>query len=337
MASASSAGVRRWRRLPGELLKRAAWAAVLTAVRASLWFSPRPAALLIRAVFRRTGVAVDRGLAAHAPEGIERLADEPYGDGPDAVLDVYRRTEARAPAPTIVWVHGGAFVGGSKEELRHWFELLAHEGYTVVAPRYSLAPGATYPTPVRQVMAVLGHVCAHAGRLCVDPHRLVLAGDSAGAQLAAQVATLVTSHAYAEQVGIEPRIRPDQLRGVVLCCGAYDPSLDDTPSVFVRAVLWAYSGTRDLAGDPAFGLTAVPSHVTADFPPVFVTAGNADPLLPQTAALVERLDALGVETDTLLFPPDTRPPLGHEYQFLLDTSAGREALSRILAFLARRT
>ena len=291
---------------------------------------------MIRAVFRRTGAAIDRGLAGHAPGGIERLADEPYGDGPDDVLDVYHRTGARGPAPTIVWVHGGAFVGGSKEELRHWFELLADEGYTVVAPRYSLAPESTYPTPVRQVMAVLGHVCARAGRLRVDPERLVLAGDSAGAQLAAQVATLVTSHAYAEQVGIEPRIRPDQLRGVVLCCGAYDPSLDDTPSVFVRAVLWAYSGRRDLAGDPAFGLMAVPSHVTADFPPAFVTAGNADPLLPQTAALVERLDALGVETDTLLFPPDTRPPLGHEYQFLLDTPAGREALSRILAFLARR-
>jgi len=52
--------------------------------------------------------------------------------------------------------------------------------------------------------------------------------------------------------------------------------------------------------------------------------------------LVERLDALGIEIDTLLFLPDTSPPLGHEYQFLLDTPAGREALSRILAFLARR-
>jgi acetyl esterase/lipase len=106
--------------------------------------------------------------------------------------------------------------------------------------------------------------------------------------------------------------------------------------VFVHAVLWAYSGTRHLAGDPAFGLMAVPSHVTADFPPVFVTAGNADPLLPQTTALVERLGALGIETDTLLFPPDTSPRLGHEYQFQLDTPAGRVALSRILAFPARR-
>jgi acetyl esterase/lipase len=309
---------------------------VLAAVRASLWFSPRPAALMIRAVFRRTGAAIDRGLAGHAPQGIERLADEPYGDGPDAVLDVYHRTGAPAPAPTIVWVHGGAFVGGSKEELRHWFELLADEGYTVVAPRYSLAPESTYPTQVRQVMAVIGHVCTHAGRLHVDPGRLVLAGDSAGAQLAAQVATLVTSPVYAEQVGIDAGVRPDQLRGVVLCCGAYDPSLFESPSVFVRAVLWAYSGTRDLARDPAFGLMAVPAHVTADFPPVFVTAGNADPLLPQTIALVERLHALGVETDLLMFPPDTSPPLGHEYQFLLDTPAGREALSRIRAFLARR-
>lgn len=102
----------------------------------------------------------------------------------------------------------------------------------------------------------------------------------------------------------------------------------------MRAVLWAYSGTRDVASDERFALTAVPRHVTPAFPPTFLTAGNADPLLPHTTSLAARLQELGVETDTLLFPADTDPPLGHEYQFRLDTTAGQEALRRILAFLA---
>ena len=102
-------------------------------------------------------------------------------------------------------------------------------------------------------------------------------------------------------------------------------------------MLWAYSGRRDFARDPAFALLSVVDHVTSAFPPALVTVGNRDPLRRHSELLVERLRAEALEPDTLFFPADHVPPLGHEYQFDLDTEAGRLFLDRLRAFLARRT
>ena len=77
-------------------------------------------------------------------------------------------------------------------------------------------------------------------------------------------------------------------------------------------------------------------NVTADFPPMFISVGNDDPLAPHSRLLVETAAKLGVSVDGLFFPDDYKPPLPHEYQFNLDTEAGREALQRTLAFLKGR-
>lgn len=74
--------------------------------------------------------------------------------------------------------------------------------------------------------------------------------------------------------------------------------------------------------------------MTADFPPAFISAGNADPLLRHSTALAETLASHGVSVDSLFFPSDYAPGLPHEYQFNLDTDAGRLALDRSGAFLA---
>jgi acetyl esterase/lipase len=218
--------------------------------------------------------------------------------------------------------------------------MIADAGFTVVGLRYSLAPEATYPTPIRQVMTALAHLQNSADRLHVDPTRLVLAGDSAGAQISAQVAAMITNPDYARQVGVASTVDPAQLRGVALCCGIFDLAAINPSSSFknfFKAVGWAYSGTRDYQHNQPFVATvSVTNHLTADFPPTFLTAGNADPLAPQSAALAALLTAKGVEVDTLFYPPDHQPPLGHEYQFDLDLEDGRIALQRLLAFFSHR-
>jgi acetyl esterase len=76
--------------------------------------------------------------------------------------------------------------------------------------------------------------------------------------------------------------------------------------------------------------------VTGEFPPSFISAGNGDPLLPQSIALADRLASRGVRVERLFFVSDRQPPLPHEDQFSLDNEAGRLALERSLAFLARQ-
>jgi len=292
-------------------------------------------------MFAAGGAAVARGLEAHTPGNVSSLLDERYGTNADEVLDVYRPAGSQITLPMVVWVHGGGWIGGSKEELAGYFKLIASRGYAVIGLRYSLAPKKRYPTPARQIMQALQHLDANAERLQVDPARIVIGGDSAGAQLAAQVAALVTTPGYADAVGVQPTIRADRLRGVVLACGPYDLALlaagsTPTGSRLVQAVLWAYSGKRHFVEDGRFATFSLTHQLTPAFPPALVTVGNADPLRPHSELLVEKLRENGTQLETLFFPAEHEPPLGHEYQFTLDTDAGELFLDRLLAFLRRQ-
>ncbi len=145
-----------------------------------------------------------------------------------------------------------------------------------------------------------------------------------------------TNPAYAAASGIHPAMHPAQLRGILLNCGIYDPSkinLDGAFGGFIRTVLWSYFGERDPVKIAKFGEFNISQHVTSSFPPAFITVGNGDPLAPQSVLMADAIKAQGVAVDELYFPPDYEPKLPHEYQFNLDTEAGKTALMRMTAFL----
>lgn len=321
----------------------AALAGLAAAVLLVFTRSPWPSALLIRRAFDKGGWRTNAALEPLVPAGITSLLDVPYRAGdPDALLDVHRPADA-APGtlPTIVWVHGGGWVAGGKDQTASYLKILAAEGFVVVGIDYSLAPGAHYPEPVHQLCAALAHLAEHRDELGLDLDRVVLAGDSAGAQIAAQVAGAATSPAYADLLGLGVPLPREALRAVVLHCGAYDLSLitpsKDAGGWFLQAVLWSYSGSPRFLEDPRFEGASVAQHVSADFPPAFLTGGNADPLTPQGRSLAAALERAGVPVTALFAEPDAEPPLGHEYQFDLHTDAGREAFTASVAFLQEHT
>jgi acetyl esterase len=303
---------------------------------AAFRFSPWPSVAIIAYAFSRGGQAAETALAKYVPPGIVTRRNLSYAPGKDEVLDVNYPEGTRGPLPTIVWVHGGAWVAGSKDNVANYLKILAGHGYTTIGVEYSTGFGSIYPEPVEQVNSALGYITANAAELNVDPRTIVLAGDSAGAQITAQVAMMTTDAGYAERIGIAPRLKPTQLAAVLLLSGAYDLGaidLDGKYGWFLRTVLWAYSGSRNFLNDERFALASVTNHVTADFPPSFISSGNGDPLAPQAEALARKLKMLGVKVDSLFFPDDYVPRLPHEYQFNLDSRAGQEALNRTLAFI----
>lgn len=312
----------------------------LATLAAAPLISPWPGVLAIRALFGVGAARASAALERHVPPGIVSRNDIPYDPADGAALLDLHRPSAATMLPAVVWLHGGAFVSGSRRDVANYLRILAGQGFATVGVGYSIAPGATYPTPLRQLDAALAFLLREGTALGLDPTRIVLAGDSAGAQLAAQMANLVTAPAYARAVGIAPALDPARLRGALLFCGPYDLGLASGGGIgglFMRTVLRAYSGTQAFATDPDFARMSVVHHLTPAFPPSFVSAGNADPLLPHSVALAEALRAQGVPADTLFFPPDHVPPLPHEYQFDLDVAAGRLALRRATEFLRRVT
>jgi acetyl esterase/lipase len=315
-------------------------AALILAAWWAIEVSPWPSALAIRYVLDSGAWRANAALAGRVPAGVTARRNEIYDAAdPDARLDVFYPSAAQAEDKallTVVWIHGGGFLSGSKDQIANYAQILAAGGYTVVAVDYSLAPERKYPTPLRQLNIALAYLQKNAARLHIDPQRFVLAGDSAGALLAAQVANLVTSVDYARALELAPTLKPSQIAGLVLYCGPYDmrrPATAEPLGWFLRTLLWSYGGRRDFANAPRVATLAVVNYLTPQFPPSFISVGNADPLSQQSRGLALALTRLGVRVDSLFFADDYTPRLAHEYQFNLDTDAARLALERAQEFL----
>jgi acetyl esterase len=307
-----------------------------SAIYAAFKLSPWPSVLLIRHAFDKGAEVAANSVIPHIPKNVSEQIGLSYAPGErDTNFDLFAPVKATAPLPAVVWIHGGGFIAGSRSDLSGYLKVLAARGYVTVAIDYTLAPEAKFPVPVRQANLALAYLTANAERFNIDPERIFLAGDSAGAQIAAQTALVISDPSYASRLEVAPGLSRNALRGIVLFCGPYDPVLlnfDSPYGDFMRTVIWSYVGTRD-PSDPRIAQMGVAPHVTAAFPPAFISVGNADPLAPQSTALAEALRAKGVEVDALFFPKDHQPPLEHEYQLLLSTDAGQLALNRFTAFL----
>lgn len=159
----------------------AAGAAVAIAFKVSPW----PRVLLIRST-GNDGMETADANEPFVPDDVDASLDLVYdARSAQGRLDVFRPAAASAPLPAVVWVHGGGSVAGNKTPLRPYLKVLASHGFVVVNVEYTHAPEATWPTPVTQLNNALAYLVAHADELGIDPDQLVLAGDSAGAHIAA--------------------------------------------------------------------------------------------------------------------------------------------------------
>lgn len=315
-----------------------------------IWFkvSPWPGAMIIRYVFEQNDAKVTQALKKHAPQiPITTLANQQYRAGDnDAFIDVYFPQNTQTTLPVIVWTHGGAWISGDRTSHATYFQLLAAQGFTVISAGYSLGPEKIYPTAVNQLNDMYAYVAANADRLHADINKIVLAGDSAGAQLSSQMAALITNPVYAADMGIKPNLTPSQLKGVVLNCGIYkmeelihpDPTLPKILGWGDDVSVWAYMGTRDFTVASKLTQMSAFYHVTKDFPPTYITGGNGDPLTnAQSKPLVEKLKTLGVNVTSLFYDANHQPSLPHEYQFNLDNSDGQNALTETINFAKKVT
>lgn len=314
---------------------------VFLLVFALVWVvTPWPAALMIRALFEKGAAETVAEMLPHAPtSGLDETRDVPYGEaGRNTTFDVFTPAGGTDALPTVVWIHGGAWISGAKEDVEPYVRMIASQGYTTVSLNYTVSPEAVYPTAVEQLNSALAHLVAHADEYRIDPDQIVIAGDSAGANLTSQLAVLTTNPTYARAMELTPALTPDQLRAVILNCGIYDVSgIPDTPGIGgwgFRIALWAYLGEKDWSATAGGDEMSTLDFVTADFPATWISGGNGDPLTAaQSKPMAERLASLGVDVTDVFYPDDHEPSLPHEYQFHLDFEDAQSAYQSTLSFL----
>jgi acetyl esterase len=294
--------------------------------------------------------------------GVEVLRDISYlpadARRPAALkLDVYRRQHEdhkhhnhhRAHAhpkeglrPVVLYVHGGGFRILSKDT--HWVMALAYarRGYVVFNIDYRLAPKHPFPAALEDVCAAYRWVVEHAKEYGGDPSRIVLAGESAGANLVTALAVTTTfrrPESYAAQV-FDLNVVP---RAVVAACGVlqvsdierfarrrkipafYRDRLDEVAHAYIGEADTRSPGGVELA-DP---LCILESGATPDrpLPPFFAPCGTKDLLLDDTRRLSAAIDKLGGECEAryyegevhafhaLVFRPAARACWAHTFEF----------------------
>lgn len=302
------------------------------------WLSPWPSVLLIRHLWPNPTPDQVAAMEELAPTDVSEQHDVIVdASDKDGRIDIFRPKAAGDTAlPTIVWVHGGGFITGTKEGMGTYLRHIAAAGYTVVSVEYTVAPNARYPKPVEQTTKALDFLVANAATYGVDTTQMAMGGDSAGAHIAAQTTMAATEPGYARDAGLPSADLPHGLTATILYSGAFDMTLNQGSTSMgkwlVQSMMWAYTGSKDPASDARLQWASLPQHVDAHFPATFISTGPADPLLKHSEAMAAALGKAGVQVETKWFPnaPDT---VGHEYEMDLRTPQAKESMKAMIAFV----
>lgn len=248
--------------------------------------------------------------------GIELKVPLREVNGWQVTADVYRPL-GEPPFPTLVYLHGGAWVLGTPATHRRLAADLALLGLLTVSVDYRRAPRHRFPAAVEDTLHAVGWARSTAESFGGDPARLLLGGDSAGANLAA--AALATGAA-------------GPVAAALLCYGIYDVhralpvvehlvgGRDPDTQLYLEP-----DDARRLLDDPRLH----PERYCAGFPPSLVLVGEDDPLLGESLSLADRLAEAGA-------PHELAVVGGAPHGFLqLPTHPGHAGgLARIGRFLA---
>lgn len=261
---------------------------------------------------------------------------------PCNTYDFYLPKENASNCPLVIWIHGGGFFAGDKSGVSNVATILAAEGFAVMAVNYVWAPEHPYPAATMQLNNLLRELQVLRERHPqADFDRIFLAGDSAGAQIAAQLAAMETNPRLAAEMGASAVLPKGALKGTVLTCGPYDfPALGKVKGLRMKysIALWgrAYLG-NGWKKSAVTHQTVVEKWVTSDYPPSYITDGNTFSFEVQGRRLGEALRRNNVPVTELYFDLNACGEVPHEYLFLLERSDAVQALGEIIDFLNERS
>lgn len=214
-------------------------------------------------------------------------------------LDVYEPLGATAPRPTVVYIHGGGWVGGSKEGAALNVLPYLANGFVAVNVQYRLGRISLAPAAVEDTRCALRWILARAEDYHIDPERIIVTGHSAGGHLSLTTGMLPASAGLDRQcVGLDDV----HVAAIVNWFGITDVAdLIDGPNTKGYAVAWLGS----MPDRRAIAERVSPlKYVRRGLPPIITIHGDADPVVPYAHAtrLRDALDAAGVPNRLVTIP-----------------------------------
>ncbi len=199
------------------------------------------------------------------------------------LLDLYQPESASETLnPLVVWIHGGAWRSGSKENVpvTHWLK----EGFAIASVDYRLSPEAKFPAQIHDIKAAIRFLRANAERFHLDPDRIVIVGASAGGHLAALAGVSDGVQELEGTLGEYTSVS-SRVQAIVSFYGASNlqsilsQSTEHGLSVRVPALQLLLGGQPQDVPDLAKLASPVASVDAAD-PPLWLIHGDSDPQMP---------------------------------------------------------
>ncbi|MFZ1389326.1 MAG: alpha/beta hydrolase [Thiolinea sp.] len=223
-------------------------------------------------------------LNATIPKSGFELREQAYGSDARQRMDIYLPKQKATGKAPIVFVFGGAWRSGSKEDFLFVAEALTALGHAVIIPNYRLYPTVRYPEIIDDISQSIAYLETHASSLLGEPLQpFILMGHSSGAHTAA---LLATKPPYLQKFGVKTSVK-----ALIGLAGPYDLPLDleEVAQVFGKADPQAVNATLNL-----------PAHI----PPTLLLHGEADDrVLPKhSRRFAEALQQAPAEVELHIYP-----------------------------------
>jgi acetyl esterase/lipase len=228
-------------------------------------------------------------------------------EGEPLELSVYRPSSASVSAPVLVFVHGGGWVAGHRDGHAADMRWFADRGWLVITVDYALSSADRHLWDVveGQLGCALAWVATNAPRYGGDPARVSLSGDSAGGNLAINVAYRSANGTLESSCG---GTLPE-VAAVSTLYPAVDPAdfyanpdfaMGDTS----RAMAGAYTGGSPQEFPERYAAIASATHLSASAPPTLILLGESDNLVPigATYRFADAARAMGVDVELVAVP-----------------------------------
>ena len=251
--------------------------------------NPRPALVACLLLLGPVGCTRFQLLNALVPPcGYTKTSNVSYGPLPQQTLDVYRPTHPDPAHGVVVFLYGGDWQNGSKDDYAFVGQAFASRGFVTVLPNYRLWPAVAFPAFVQDAALAVRWAHDHAADFGGDPARLYLSGHSAGAHIAALV---TLDGRYLRAVGLDR----SAVRATAGLSGPYDfvPSPDDRPALGMART--------DTHPPPAIE----PIHfVDGHEPPMLLVQGLKDTTVnpDNTTRLAAAIRAAGGSVEVIRYP-----------------------------------
>ncbi len=242
--------------------------------------------------------------AIDVQQGYSTIPDVVYSvaSGYECKLDAYVRRNSTGPVPTVIHIHGGGWVGGTKETailgLLPYFEM----GFSVINVEYRLARVALAPAAVEDCRLALRWVLRNAKTYNFDVNRIVVTGGSAGGHLALTTGMLDSAAGFDTPRDWDQNDISLKVAAIVNWFGITDvKDLLSGPNRQNYAVSWM--GSQPDRDRLAVRVSPI-SYVRKDLPAIFTIHGDADQLVPYSHAvrLHAALDKAGVPNMLMSIP-----------------------------------